>query len=132
MRIFSRKKGSIALMSLLIVSSITLILVLSMSELNISTSYQQLNQDSQKFSYYLGVTCLEEALLRLENDANFTDATITPDTDSSCAITIVNGIPITINITTIYLNYTQNFRGEVAINIDGTARNAELSKWEEI
>lgn len=119
-------------MSLLIVSSITLILVLSMSELNISTSYQQLNQDSQKYSYYLAETCLEETLLRLENDANFTGTTITPDSDSSCTITVTNGAPIIINITTTYLTYTQNFRAEAGISTEGTALNADLSKWEEI
>ena len=47
MKRISKKRGAVALISILIISAITLILVISMSEINISTSKQYLNSSSR-------------------------------------------------------------------------------------
>ena len=131
MNIFAKnpnsKKASIALISLIIVSAITLLLVLGMADTNISTAYQHVNTQANKAVYYAAEACAEEALLRLETDMNFTGTTMLIDADTTCQITAT---PSLITISVNYLEYTQTFRAEVDIVQDGEANNIELQLWE--
>ncbi len=132
MKTILNQKGSIALISILLVSAITLLIVVSMSEINISTSQQHLNSTSSKSNYYLSEACFEESLIRLENDAGFTGTSISFDTNSNCTITISGGATKTVDITTNFFDYTQNYQGTVTIEQNGQAINATLLNWSEI
>ncbi|KKT76735.1 MAG: hypothetical protein UW70_C0014G0001, partial [Candidatus Peregrinibacteria bacterium GW2011_GWA2_44_7] len=64
--------ASVALISLLIISAITLLIALGISEVTFSNSAQTYNYQLEKEGYYAGEACLEEALHRLERDPTFT------------------------------------------------------------
>jgi hypothetical protein len=121
------KKGSIALISLVIISAITLLLVLGMSDTNISTAYQHVNTQANKVAYYAAEACAEEAMLRLEADETFTGTTLMIDADTTCQIT---ASPTLVTITVNFLDYTQNFRATVNITQNGEANNIDLQQWE--
>ncbi|MDP2624779.1 MAG: hypothetical protein Q8P27_01190 [Candidatus Peregrinibacteria bacterium] len=125
-------QASVALISLLIISAFTLILVVAMSETNISTSYQYLNNSSNKVGYYVAEGCLEETLLRLEQDTTFTGTTIAVDTDTSCVVTVTGTTTRTIDVAVTYLDYTQNFEATASITQAGEANNATLLTWKEV
>ena len=59
-----KNSGSIALISILIIAAFTLLLVVGMSEVNISTSYEYFNNAGGTNSYYAAESCLEEAMIR--------------------------------------------------------------------
>lgn len=126
-------RASIALISLLVISAMTLVLALGMSEVTISKSYQYFNNHSDKMGYYVAEACLEETLIRLEEDASFSGETLTFDADTNCTISVAGtGATRTVSITTVYLTYTQNFEAEVSLVQAGQATNASLSSWQEI
>lgn len=126
---YQKCRGSIALISVLVISAVVLILTLGLSEINISTSYQYLNNSSNKTAYYAAEACFEEAVIRLEKDISFTTTTITIDPDTSCLIN-VSGLDL--NISVDYLDYNQSFLGAISINAIGQANNVTLLSWEEI
>ncbi len=128
----TKQKGSIALISILLVSAITLIAVIGMSEMTISSFSQYANKSSNKISYYLAEACLEEALLRSEDSDNFTTTTITLDADTTCTVNIAGANPKTVTIDVTFLNYTETFQGEFTVSESGQANNVNLSKWKEI
>ena len=127
-----QNKGSIALISLIIIAAITLIMVLGMSDSSISNSYQFKNASSNKSSYYIAESCLEEAIIRLERDSGFSSETITIDDNSSCSITVSGTTTKSINIDVTYDNYVQTYHGQAEITENGTVNNIDLTLWEEI
>ncbi|MBP9718559.1 hypothetical protein KBD59_04675 [Candidatus Gracilibacteria bacterium] len=124
--------GSIALISILIISAFTLILVVGMSETNILTSTYWLNANASKNTYYGAESCLEEGMKRLKADAAFVTTTLTLDAASSCTITFAGGAVKTISITAQYDNYTQHFSGQASFTQNGTANNVILLSWGKI
>lgn len=124
-----KNTGSIALISTLIISAILILLVVGMSELTISGSYQNFNNISGKTNYYAADTCLEEALIRLEADTSFTSATIAIDDDTTCTI---NRSGNTITITANYLDFSETYQGQYSITTTGQANNIRLLNWQEI
>ncbi len=132
MKNIKSQRGSIALISLLLISVMAMILVVGASETRISTSYQYLNNSSGKIAYYLAEGCLEEAITRLENDANFAGTTIPQGSDASCTVVVTGGSPRTITITVDNFDYSQTFEGTVSLTAEGVINNADLSSWKEI
>lgn len=124
------KNGSIALISLLIISAVTLLLVLGMSDANISTAYQNLNAQANKYIYYAAESCAEEAMLRLEDDASFTGTTVNLDEDTSCTISVTDmGATLDVDIQVTYLTYTQNYSATADLETIGEVRNLGLQSW---
>lgn len=127
------QKGSIALISLLLISVISMILALGISETSISTSYQYLNNSSSKEAYYVAEGCLEEVISRLERSADFSGMTLNIDADTNCVATVTGGTPSkTITIIVNKLNYQQEFEAAVDLTAEGVINNADLSNWKEI
>ncbi len=83
-----RKTGSIALISLLIISGFTLIMVLALSESSISSYKQQSNNDANQVSFYAAEACLEEAITRIESGTGFTSETVEFDSNLRCTIDV--------------------------------------------
>jgi len=131
MKILIEQKGSIALISLLVISSFTLILGLAMAENSISTGYQYVNNVSEETSYYSAEGCFEEAVIRIEEDSSFTSETITYDW-GTCEIAVTGNDQKTVDITVTQNNYVETFQAVVDISVSGHATNASLSTWEEI
>lgn len=122
-------KGSVALVSILIISAFSLILVISMAEVNISKSYQSYNTEAEKVQRYASEACLEEAIIRLEADPLFANSSITFDADTSCTITVLNN---QIDIAVDFLDFSQNYRANVQVTANGQANNVQLLNWSEI
>lgn len=128
---FKKTRGSIALISTLIISMFILILAVSMAENSISVGYQHVNNAASKFSMNFAEGCFEEALHRIELDTSYSGSTLT-FSDGSCEITVSGGSTKTIDITLTYLDYIQNFQGTADVTTLGHATNASLSTWNEI
>lgn len=129
MKNFLKYRGSIALISMLIISAFTIILVVAMSEINISTSKNYFNNNGDKTAYYSAEACLEEAIIRLEKDPTFVTETLTFDSDTDCTITANAN---TISVTANFLNFTQNFQATIQIKSSGQANNLKLLNWKQI
>lgn len=128
---FKKTRGSIALISTLIISMFTVILAIAMVENSISVGYQHVNNVASRFSMNFAEGCFEEAIHRLEVDTSYSGSTLN-FTDGSCEITVTGGDKKTIDIVLTYLDYIQNFRGTADMTTVGHATNASLSSWEEI
>lgn len=124
-----KSKGSIALISMLIISAFTIILVVAMSEINISTSQNYFNSNGDKMAYYTAEACLEEAIIRLEKNTAFTSEILTFDSDTDCTITANS---TTVNITANFLNFIQTYQGTIQITTSGQANNVKLLNWKQI
>ncbi|MFA6992278.1 MAG: hypothetical protein WC269_03290 [Candidatus Gracilibacteria bacterium] len=131
MRKPTKQKGSIALISVVIVSAILIILVLGISETQISTSYQYLNSASSKDLYYSAEACLEEAIFRTEENTSYTGGILDLGTES-CTISTSGTSSKTISITVTSENYTQNFEALINVTTNGQANNVELLNWTKI
>lgn len=131
LKTLKKTRGSIALISMLIIATFTLILAIGMTEASISSGYEQLNHSVGKFTYNYAEGCFEEAIHRIEQDVNFSGYTLN-FTDGSCAISVSGGNPKTVDVTLNYLDYIQRFRGLVNVSQVGHAINATLSTWSEI
>lgn len=131
MKKITKQKGSIALISTVIVSAILIILVLGISETQISTSYQYLNSASSKDLYYSAESCLEEAIFKTEENPSYAGETLDLGTES-CTITTSGTSPKTISITVTSDNYTQNFEAQVTVTANGQANNVKLLNWVKI
>jgi len=128
----NNQRGSIALISILIVSAILLILVLGTSESQISTSYQQLNSNSNKYSYYISEACLEDAVGRIKRDANYNGGTTSIGDGANCEVEISGNNPRIITVTTTYMNYTNSYQAQISVTTNGQANNIRLLNWEKI
>ncbi len=128
-----KKHASTALISILIIASFTVLLVLAASEASISNSYKYTNKTSSQITYYTAEACMEEAVLRLENDITFAGTTIILDEYTTCTIVVTGEAPNkTITITSNYLEYTQTFEANLELSDVGEIYNSELVNWEEI
>ena len=128
----TNQQGSIALITIMIISAILLILVLGTSESQVSTSYQQLNTNSGKYAYYISEACLEEVMSRFKDDSSYAGGTLTPDSDAECAVTVTGDGTKTVDITTVYGNYTNSYQAQISITSNGQANNIRLLNWEKI
>lgn len=124
----TKNRASIVLISLIVISAFTLLLALSISEITISSSYINLNKNESKFAYYLAEGCLEEAMLRIEEDSTFTGTTITLSSDTNCLVTYASN---TITITVNRGDFTQTFAATTQITTTDLINNIELLNWQE-
>lgn len=124
------KSGSVALISVLVISAILLILVSSMTETHISVSNQFLNDYNDRIGYYDSESCLEESIRKLEVDVNFSGSSIIDENGSDCTSTISgSGTNRNISIVNVNGDYTQQYLGQITITVNGTANNAILVNW---
>jgi type II secretory pathway component PulK len=132
MKNITSQRGSIALISLLIISVISMVLVVGAAETSISTSYQYLNNSSAKVAYYLAEGCLEEAITRLEDNSDFTTTNIPLTTDSKCTVNVSGTSIKTVTIDVENYNYKQTFEATLTLTSEGVVNNADLSAWKEV
>lgn len=132
MKNLKNHRASIALISILVISAFALILVVGMSTTSLSTYDQSFNIEASDIGAYAADACLEEALLRLENDNTFTNTTLTFDADTNCIVNVSGVAPYTISISVNFLDYTQNFQATVQMTESGQIYNSELLSWKEI
>ena len=130
-RIKNKNRGSVAIVSILLISAILIIAVLGMSEAQVSGSKQHYNEYSGENSYYIAEACLEEAIIRIEDDTSFSEGSLGFG-DSLCEISVSGGATKEINIDVSYDDYSMSYRAEISIVNNGSANNAQLISWERI
>lgn len=128
---FRKHRASIALVSLLIISTISLVVVVAASDLSISGSWQIEHSNNSLDNYYMAEGCFEEAMTRLEDDLTFTGTTLVYDVNQSCEVTVSGSSPIVVNIEVANYDYEERFSAEVNYTSDGEINNFELLQWEE-
>lgn len=131
MRQIFKNKGSVALISVMLISAITLIVAISMTEINFATSSQSFNSNSDKTVYYTAESCLEEATIQLEADLNYSSGNLSFDADTSCSISVVDDGQKNVTITVNYLNYSSTFNATFSYEQSGQATNLHLVDWSE-
>lgn len=129
--LLKKEKGSIALISMLVIAAFCLILVVGMADSGISSGYQYVNRSNNSFSYNYAEGCFEEAIHRIESDINFSGYTMA-FADGNCVINVSGTNPKTVDVIMNYSNYSQSFRGTIDVSQAGHAVNATLSSWTEI
>jgi len=134
MKNINTKRGSIALISILLITSILLIVVTGMAEAHMSILFQSNDNVMGKHSYYGAESCLEETIRRLELNTAFTGTTINEDAATYCSTAVTgSGNVKDISVTDVENGvYTQQFEGEISITQNGTANNALLTGWSKI
>jgi hypothetical protein len=125
------KKGSVALISILVISAILIIAVVSASESSVTNSYQYLNKKTGEELYFVAESCLEDAIIMLEEDTSFAGGTLNLN-ESECISTIAGAGNKTINIEVNSGDYSQSFQAEVSITAQGHANNVKLLNWQKI
>jgi len=114
--VVKNQKGYIALIAVIIVVMVTLAIGLSLNLLSISEMKSGLLKQQSWQSFTLADSCLDEALLRLRRDANFSGANLNIGR-GSCTITVVRqgffGRVITVESNVD--NIIRNLRAEVRI-----------------
>ena len=128
---FKKTRGSIALISMIIISAFALILAVGMAENSISSGYQNVNHVVGNFSASYAEGCFEEAIHKIETTPNFSGYTLNFE-DGSCVIAVTGTNPKTVDITLNFTDYVQHYRGTLTINQVGQATNATLSTWDKI
>ncbi len=123
-------KGSVALLSILIISAVLIIAVVSTAEVQINTSKQHQNNLSDDSMYYVAEACMEEAMLRLERDNTYAFGNLLIN-DVNCSIAVVGSNPKDVTINVSYQNYSQTFNAQVSVENAGQVNNVELMSWEE-
>lgn len=120
------RPASILLMSVLMVSAFTLLLVLALSELEMSHSYMILNDQESTRSLYAAEACLEDAVYRYELDSTFTGSTLTLDAYTECTSTVlVNQITVLVTDGNYTATYTASLESD-AVNL---VNNLHLIQW---
>jgi len=127
----NNKKGSIALIGVLIISAILIILTIGMSESNLSLMDEYLNNESSQNMYHIAEGCLEETIIRIEDNVSFSGTTLGLG-DVICVSSVTGTTTKTISIELTYLNYTQNFSAQVSVTTNGQANNVSLLNWGKI
>lgn len=129
--ILNNNKGSIALIGVLIISAILIILTIGMSESNLSLMDQYFNNESTQNMYHIAEGCLEETILRIEDDVSFTGTTLIMG-DVTCVSSVTGTTTKDITLVIDYLNYIQNFSAQITVTTNGQANNVELLNWGKI
>lgn len=132
-KLSKNNKGSIALISILIISAMLVLIVLGISEVNISNNLSYTNTTADQKTYNFAESCFEDTVKRIEKDALFAGATTEFAQEEITCTSIVSGQdPYTIRVELIYGNYTQYFEGEISLTNVGQVNNAKLLNWKEI
>jgi cell division septation protein DedD len=123
-------QGFIAFTSLLVISAVTLAIAMSVTLMGISSANSSLGYQKGQTAVKIGESCLEETLLRLRNDGNFSGVSLSVG-DGSCITTVsANG-----NIRTIWVTGTITGPPAFIKILNGVATRAgksiTLNSWTE-
>jgi hypothetical protein len=127
---YMKHSGFIALTSLLVISVATMAIALSVTLMGITSANSSLGYQKGQEAVKIGESCLEETLLRLRGDGNFTGVTLPVGTGACIATVSAVGNTRTIEITstiTVPPTFIKSVRG-VATRVGKSIR---LTLWQE-
>jgi len=127
-----KEKGIIALISLLVIAAVTLAIGISISLLSISEMNMGLKGSKSGQAFHLTDSCLEEALMRLKRDENYSGGSLNI-AEGLCNIIIeVNGDQRTINVTANLDNIEKRIKAVTNVTVYGGRHYHEIISWQEI
>lgn len=127
---YDRESGVIALTSLLVISVVVLSVVVSSSLLGILSAQNSLVYKKGAEALHIAHGCVEEALLRLRNDTNYSGGSLQLS-DGSCTITVTgSGNNRTIFISSQLSNPPRSTR-ELEVTVKRTGTSISILTWQE-
>ncbi len=120
-------RGFAALTFVLIVATISLIIGLTISQLNVGEMNMELGKVFSEKSYYLANLCAEEALMKLKNDTNYQGNESMDVEGGNCNILPIEGTWI---IQTRG-NY-QNYFTKIKVVVNNIHPKIVVQSWEEV
>lgn len=87
-----KEGGYIALVSVLIITTLVLLIASSASLLGISESDMGLQENQAWEAFYLATACVEDALMKLKDNLEYTGGETLTFDNGTCAIELVEGI----------------------------------------
>jgi len=127
----NKKNGYIALVSLLIISSITLFIAVNANLFGISESRMALDRANSSKAFYLANLCAEEALIKLKDDSNYSGNETINTSRGNCEILLIEGSGETNRTVKTTGNFDNKTR-KIKIEISRINPLMEISSWEEV
>jgi hypothetical protein len=93
------ENGFIALTSLLVISAVTLAIAMSVTVMGISSANSSLGYQKGQEAEKISESCIEETLIRLRSDGNFSGVSLTFGNGSCTATVSAQGDQRTISVT---------------------------------
>ena len=120
-------RGFIALVTILIISSVALLVCLSVSFFALSEAQMSLQKNQSSQARYLANLCAEEALMKLKEDVNYQGNEVFNFEQGSCQI-----LPIEGNWTIKVLADCSNQIKKLKIVLNQISPETEISSWQEV
>ncbi|MFC1790711.1 hypothetical protein ACFLZP_04490 [Patescibacteria group bacterium] len=120
-------KGYVALASVLVIAAVVLVISVSVSLLSVSEGQMSLAGKKNEETVDLVEGCLEEALLRLNEEESIPATISLPEGDCSVTINSQVGNDWTITVSTTFENYTKSI--QAVVNRETTVA---ITSWQEI
>lgn len=120
--VHTHQQGYIALIALLIISAVTLAIALTLNGLSITETDTGLLRQQSVQAEQAAYSCLQEAYVRLMNDAGYTGGTTLTLGTASCQVTSVVAVPpsdVAVTIMGISGSVQREFTGTVARSAGG-------------
>ena len=127
----SKQSGTIALISLLIITAVTLAIGLSLNLLGLDEMRMGFRESKSSQAFHVAESCLEEALMRLKRDANYTGGNLQIGQGSCNIVIAVNGTERTITVTGTVDQLIRKIQSVVNVLNDGTTFGNETVFWQE-
>lgn len=125
-----RQSGFIAFTSLLVVSAATLAIAVSISLLGIGEAKSSLDFKKGQEALKIAESCLEEGLLRLRDNANYTGGSLNVG-EGSCTINVRgSGNEKTINVSATITGALQYVK-ELEASTKRVGNSINITSWEE-
>lgn len=131
---FFSQQGYSALVSMLLIVAISLTIALGINAGGIYEIRDSLTYSLSNESFYFADSCVEEAIIRLKRDENYTGGSLTSgDIQCTVGVTLTATDTYTINSLANLNNlYYREIEAIVTVEVDGQARNISLTSWSEI
>lgn len=123
------QKGAVALISVIVVSTISLAMALTVGLIGISDLQIAFDGRLEQRATAAADTCLEEAVYRLKRDTSFSATSIDIDDDTSCTVTL-SGAGATRDATIEGIHQTAHVHMQALLTI--TTTGSGKGKWVEI
>lgn len=124
-----KKRGYVAIITVLIISVVTLFVALSVSLLGIDSGETSLAVKKGDETRYLTEACVENAIYQIKNNPSYSGETLPLFNGSCTTIANLNGGLWTVTATGTKDNYTKKIQAIFSLNGSGEASNLS---WQEI
>ena len=126
-----KQSGTIALISLLIITAVTLAIGLSLNLLGLDEMRMGFRGSQSSQAFHVAESCLEEALMRLKRDANYTGGNLSIGNGSCNIIITADGNQRTITVSGNIDQLIRKIQTTVNVLNNGTTFGNETISWQE-